>query len=136
MTRAQRFLVVLAVVAAGCGGSSHRTTSSAQVVRAWSAAVNRGDDEAAAALFGSKVVFVAGDYRTVLRSRDEALAFNRAIGWCGPIVRLARDDGEVVAQFSLASRSSGHCERGGRERGSVAFRIRDGKIVFFDQIGT
>jgi hypothetical protein len=35
----------------------------------------------------------------------------------------------------LASRPSGHCEHGGRERGSVYFRVRDGKIVFFDQIG-
>jgi hypothetical protein len=133
MTRAQRFLIVLVVTATGCGGSSPRTP--AEVVRAWSAAVNRGDDEAAAALFGSRVVFVAGDSRWVLRTRAQALAFNRAIGWCGPIVRLARDGGEMVAQFSLASRSSGHCERGGRERGSVAFRVREGEIVFFDQIG-
>jgi SnoaL-like domain len=133
MTRARCFLVLLAVAAAGCGGSSQRTP--AQVVRAWSAAVNRGDDEAAAALFGSRVVFVAGDSRRVLRTRAQTLAFNRAIGWCGPIVRLVRTDEEIVAQFSLASRPSGHCERGGRERGSVAFRVRDGKIVRFDQIG-
>ena len=133
MTRAQRFLIVLAVAAAGCGSSSPRTP--ADVVRAWSAAVNRGDDEAAAALFGSRVVFVAGDSQWVLRTPAQALAFNRAIGWCGPIVRLARTDEEIVAEFSLASRPSGHCERGGRERGSVYFRIRDGKIVFFDQIG-
>jgi SnoaL-like domain len=133
MPRARCFLVLLAVAAAGCGGSSQRTP--AQVVRDWSAAVNRGDDEAAAALFGSKVVFVAGDSRFVLRTRAQALAFHRAIGWCGPIVRLVRAGDEIVAQFSLASRPSGHCERGGRERGSVAFRVRDGKIVRFDQIG-
>jgi SnoaL-like domain len=133
MTRSWCFLTILALAVAGCGGSSHRTP--AQVVRAWSAAVNRGDNEAAAALFGSKVVFVAGDSRFVLRTRAQALAFHRAIGWCGPIVRLARKGDEIVAQFSLASRPSGHCDRGGRERGSVAFRIRDGKIVFFGQIG-
>jgi hypothetical protein len=97
--------------------------------------VNRGDNEAAAALFGSKVVFVAGDSRFVLRTRAQAFAFHRAIGWCGPIVRLARDGDEIVGRFSLASRPSGHCEHGGREHGSVAFRIRDGTIVFFDQIG-
>jgi hypothetical protein len=71
----------------------------------------------------------------VLRSRAEVLAFHRAIGWGGPIVRLAREGAEIVAQFSLASRASGHCKRGGRERGSVAFRVRDGKIVFFDERG-
>ena len=133
MRRAQLFLVVLAVAAAGCGGSSHRTP--AEVVRAWSAALNRGDEEAAAALFGPNAVFVAGDYQTVLRTREQALAFHREMVWCGPIVRLRAHSDEVEAQFSLASRPNAHCERGGRERGSVYFRVRDGKIVFFDQIG-
>ena len=50
-------------------------------------------------------------------------------------MRLARHGTEVVAQFSLASRPNGRCERGGRERGSVDFVIRDSKIVFFSQIG-
>jgi hypothetical protein len=67
MTRSRYFLSVLAIAAAG-GDGSHRTP--AQVVHAWSAASSRGDEEAAAALFGP-----------------------------------------------------------------VYFRIRDGKIVFFDQIG-
>jgi ketosteroid isomerase-like protein len=132
MTRSWCFLTVLAIVAAGCGGGRK---SPEEVVRAWSAAVNRGDDEAAAALFGPRVVFVAGDYQTVLRTRAQALRFNRALRWCGSIVRLARHGDEVMAQFSLASRPRGHCERGGRERASVAFTVRDGKIVFFDQVG-
>jgi hypothetical protein len=133
MTWSWCFLAALAIATAGCGGD--RPKSPAEVVRAWNAAVNRGDNEAAAALFGPKVVFVAGDYQTVLQSDAEALTFNRAIGWCGPIVRIAVHGGEVDAQFSLASRPSGHCERGGRERGSVSFWVRDGKIVRFDQIG-
>lgn len=133
MTRARCFLIVLAVALAGCGGSSRRTPT--EVVRAWSAAWNQGDEEAAAALFGPKAVFVAGDYQTVLRTREQVLAFHQEMAWCGPIVRLRAHGDEVEAQFSLASRPNGHCERGGRERGSVQFRVRDGKIVFFDQIG-
>jgi SnoaL-like domain len=133
MRRSSSFLIVLAVAAAGCGGESHKTP--AQVIRAWSAALNRGDDEAAAALFDSRVVFVAGDYQRVLRTHAQALAFNRELGWCGPIVRIAREGEEIVAQFSLASRRSGRCERGSGERASVAFLVRDGKIVRFDQIG-
>jgi hypothetical protein len=129
MTRAGAFLIVLAVAAAGCGGGR----SPEEVVRGWSAAVNRGDNEAAAKLFGSRVVFVAGDYQTVLRTHTQAVAFNRELRWCGPIVRLARRGQRVIAQFSLRTR--GHCDSGGRERGSVYFQIRDGKIVFFDQIG-
>jgi hypothetical protein len=132
MTRSWCFLAVLAIAAAGCGGGRKPPE---EVVHAWSAAVNRGDDQAAAALFGKRVVFVAGDYQTVLRTRAQAVAFNRMLHWCGPIVRLARQGDEVMAQFSLASRPSGRCERGGGERASVEFRVRDGKIVFFDQIG-
>jgi len=131
--RSSSFLIVLAVAAAGCGGERHKTPE--QVVRTWSAALNRGDNEAAAALFGSKVKSVAGDYQRVLRTRAQTLAFNRELGWCGPIVRIARHGNEVVAQFSLATRAPGRCERGGRERGSVDFFVRDGKIVFFSQIG-
>jgi hypothetical protein len=134
MTRSWCCLAVLALAAAGCGGGDRPRTPT-EVVRAWSAALNRGDNKAAAALFGSKVRFVAGDYQKVLRTRAQALAFNRALGWCGPIVRLARHGTEVMAQFSLASRPSGHCERGGREHGSVDFFVHDGKIVFFSQIG-
>ena len=71
----------------------------------------------------------------MLRTREQVLAFHREMVWCGPIVRLVAKGNEVEAQFSLASRPTAHCERGGRERGSVYFQVRDGKIVFFDQIG-
>jgi hypothetical protein len=132
MTRSWCFLAVLAIAVGGCGGGGN---SPEEVVRAWSAAVNRGDSEAAAAFFGTKVEILAGDSQAVLRTHAQSLAFNRSLGWCGPIVLLARHKDEVVAQFRLASRPSGPCEHGGRERGSVAFRVRDGKIVEFDQIG-
>jgi SnoaL-like domain len=134
MTRSRCLLAVLALAAAGCGGDRSPKTP-AEVVRAWSKAFNRGDEKAAAALFGPKVVFVAGDYQTVLHTREQALAFHREMVWCGPIVRMAAQGNEVEAQFSLASRPTAHCERGGRERGSVYFRVRDGKIVFFALIG-
>jgi SnoaL-like domain len=134
MTRSRCFLAVLALAVAGCGGDRSPKTP-AEVVRAWSAAFNRGDEEAAAALFGPKAVYVAGDYQAVLRTREQVLAFHREMVWCGPIVRLAAKGSEVEAQFSLASRPTAHCERGGRERGSVYFQVRNGKIVFFDLIG-
>jgi len=56
MTRGWCLVLALALVAAGCGGSSHRTP--AQVFRAWSAALSRGDEEAAAALVGPTARFV------------------------------------------------------------------------------
>jgi hypothetical protein len=132
MTRSWCFLIFLVIALAGCGGGRN---SPEKVVRAWSAAVNRGDNGAAAALFGAKVEILAGDHQTVFHTHAQSLAFHRSLGWCGPIVMLAEHEDEIVARFSLASRTSGHCERGGRERGTVAFRIRDGKIIRFEQIG-
>src|SRR5437588_5415596 len=132
-TRILLTIVALAAAtgAAGCGGGS---TSPPDVVRAWSKAVNRGDNEAAARLFGPRVKFVAGDYVTVVRGHERAVAFNAGLGWCGPIVRLVAKGTDVTAQFALATRAAGRCTAG-RERGSVFFRIRHGKIVLFDQIG-
>jgi hypothetical protein len=40
----------------------------------------------------------------------------------------------VTVTFALADRSTHQCRAVG-ERGSIFFRVRDGKIVLFDQIG-
>src|SRR2546421_541197 len=108
-----------ATAAAGCGSDS---TSPPDVVRAWSKALNRGDNESAALLFGPRVKFVAGDYVTVVRGHERAVAFNAGLGWCGPIVRLVAKGTDVTAQFALVTRGAGRCAAG-REHGSGFFRI-------------
>ena len=124
-------VIAAALVLAGCGGSE----SPEHVVRAWSKALNSGDNEAAGALFATNAKFVAGDYIEILRTRKQAVALNAGLGWCGPIVKLAAKGGDVTARFALATRGTAPCDRRGGERGSVFFQIRDGKIVLFDQIG-
>ena len=42
-------IILTALALTGCGG--HKTASAEQVTRAWSAALNRNDNEAAARLF-------------------------------------------------------------------------------------
>lgn len=116
---------------AGCGAS----TSPEHVVRDWSKALNSGDNEAAGALFAANAKFVAGDYIKVLHTREEAVAFNTKLRWCGPIVKLAVKGGDVTAMFALVTRGSASCigKRGGRA--SVFFQVENGKIVLFDQVG-
>jgi membrane protein required for beta-lactamase induction len=123
--------IAAALAVAGCGGSK----SPEHVVRAWSKALNGGDNEAAGALFAKDAKFVAGDIIEILRTRQEAVALNARIGWCGPIVKLAAKGGDVTARFALLTRKTARCDRGSAERGSVFFQIRDGKIVVFDQVG-
>jgi hypothetical protein len=123
--------IATALVVAGCGGSK----SPEHVARAWSKALNSGDNEAAGALFAKNAKFVAGDYIEILRTREQAIALNARLGWCGPVVKLAAKGSDVTARFALVTRGTAPCDRGSGERGSVFFRIRDGKIVVFDQIG-
>lgn len=123
--------IAAAALAAGCGG----LRSPEQVVRAWSEALNRGDVDAAAALFAPNAKTVAGDSIRILHTRKQAVAYNAEIRWCGPIVKLAARGGDVMAMFALHQRAAGRCDGRGGEHGSVYFEIRDGKIVLFDLVG-
>jgi hypothetical protein len=124
-------IAVASLVLVGCRGSK----TPEQVVRAWSEARNSGDDERAADLFATNAKIIAGDSVSFLRTHDQAVAFMKGLGWCGPIIKLVSRDSDVTARFSLVTRAAGSCRGRGRERGSVFFRIRDGRIVVFDLIG-
>jgi hypothetical protein len=115
---------------AGCGGSH----SPEHVVRAWSAAFNSGDNDGAADSFAAGAKVIAGDSVRALRNRHQAVAFNADLPCSGRIVNLEAAGAEVTATFELADRATHRC-RGVGERGSIVFRVRDGKIVVFEQIG-
>ena len=127
-------LIATAIVAvsylAGCGGSQ----SPEHVVRAWSKAFNTGDNDGAAGSFAAGAEVIAGDSVRVLRSRHQAVAFNAGLPCSGRIVNLKSAGAEVTATSELADRATHQC-RGVGERGSILFRVHDGKIVVFDQIG-
>jgi SnoaL-like protein len=123
--------IAAGLVVAGCGGSE----ASEHVVRVWSKALNSGDNDAAGALFAKNAKFVAGDHIEILRTREQAVALNARLGWCGQIVKLAAKGGDVTARFALVTRGTAPCDRRSGERGSVFFQVRDGKIVLFNQIG-
>ena len=93
-----------------------------------------GENIAAAGLFAADAKVVAGDSVRVLRNRNQAVAFNAGLPCSGRIVNLKAVGAEVTATFSLADRSTNEC-RGVGERGSIFFRVRDGKIAVFHQIG-
>jgi limonene-1,2-epoxide hydrolase len=121
---------LIAALLAGCGAPQ----SPERVVRTWSKAFNSGDNKKAARLFATGAKVIAGDSVRMLQSRDQAIAYTAGLPCSGRIVKLEAVGASVTATFELADRATHRC-RGIGERGSIHFRVRDGKIVVFDQIG-
>jgi hypothetical protein len=121
--------LVALVVAGGCGGGDPSPES---VVRAWSQALNSGDNEAAAELFAPGAEVIQGVSFT-LDTRREAIAFNAALPCSGEIVELVSDGDQVHATFRLGDRPASECDAPGAEV-EAAFRVREGKIVLWHQL--
>jgi SnoaL-like protein len=114
---------------AGCGGEP---PSAESVVRAWSQALNTGDNEAAAELFARGAEVIQGQ-AFVLETKREAIAFNAALPCAGEIVDLTTEGDTVTATFLLSDRETSRCDAPGAEV-RAAFRVRAGKIVLWHQL--
>jgi limonene-1,2-epoxide hydrolase len=130
MSRFLPLLVLLSLALAGCGSKSRSPSS---VVRAWSNALNAGDNQRAADLFAPDAQIVQGDQVERLRTHSEAVAFNRALPCSGRIVELRPRGGDIEAIFVLGNRPASRCDGPG-QRAAALFRIRRGKIVLWHQI--
>ena len=123
---------LLLAVLAGCGGGE---TTPASVVRAWSKALNAGDNDAAANLFAPRAEIIQNGVSTRLRTHAEAVAWNASLPCSGKIVDLSASGATVTATFLLGDRTTGPCDGPGR-RATAIFRVRDGKIVLWHQVPT
>jgi limonene-1,2-epoxide hydrolase len=121
--------VILALLA-GCGSGG---TSPERVVRAWSKALNAGDNDAAADLFAKNAEVVQGSVVTRLRTHADAVAWNTDLPCSGKIVSLSAHGPVVRATFVLGDRKSSPCDGPGK-RAAAVFRIRGGKIVLWHQV--
>ncbi|MDX6477453.1 MAG: hypothetical protein QOG29_40 [Gaiellaceae bacterium] len=129
-----RFLLltgaVLALIGAACGGGS---TSAEGVVRAWSSAVNAGDNETAADQFATDAEIVQGGVAQRFRTRADAVDWNAGLPCSGRIVGLETRGAEVTATFVLGDRPTSRCDGPGA-RARAVIRVRDGKIVLWHQV--
>ena len=129
-----RFLLALSLaatlLASGCGAGGR---SAEDVVRAWSRALNAGDNEAAAALFAPGARVVQGGLVTVLATHADAVRWNRGLPCSGKIVDLERSGNDVTATFVLGDRPASACDGPG-DRAAAVFRIRGGHIVLWHQV--
>lgn len=156
-------LLVIALLAVGCGDSGKPSTTTAaapaptaaapattvappastgagepvpaelaKVVRAWSEAVNRNDNAAAAALFApGAVARQSQEYQLV--DAEVATLWNNGLPCAGTVVGLRMVDVAVVATFVLGPRPQHQCDAPGARAGA-AFVIKDGLIVLWQQV--
>ena len=133
MRAALALLVAATALAAGCGGDDAGSPES--VVRAWSTALNEGDDEAAARLFAEGATVVQGGFYATLPTRETAVAFNASLPCSGEIIALRVEDDQVIATFLLGDRPTSACDGPG-ERATALFVVAEGKIVLWQQVPT
>ena len=104
-------------------------------MRAWSEALNAGDDEAAADFFapGARVVQVGSV--AILRTHEDAVSWNAGLPCSGRIVSISRSGDTVKASFVLGERPAHRCDAPGATATAV-FRVSDGLIVLWHQTGS
>ena len=104
------------------------------IVRAWSAALNRNDNAAAALLFAPNARIVQGPLDVRLTSPQLALAFNASLPCAGRIIRITVKGNAAVATFVLGHRPQHKCNAAPGEKAAAVFVVRDGKIVLWEQV--
>ena len=131
-TTPMKRIAILAVtgVLAGCGGHSARSPE--DTARAWSAALNKSDNEAAGSLFAANTEIIQNG-EIVLQTHRDAVRWNAGLPCGGRITRVIhqRKD-QVLVVFRLTERPGHHCDAPGIEAAAV-FRVEHGKIVLWRQ---
>jgi hypothetical protein len=124
-----RLVGVLAflALAGGCGGSR----SPEQIVRAWSDAINHGQNDEAAELMAPNAKIVQQGRAFLLPARPDALRFNTSLPCQGRIVALSTDGNRVTASFLLDNRGTFACGGVGTTDTAV-FTIRHGRIAVWE----
>jgi hypothetical protein len=104
------------------------------VVRAWSRALNAGDNEAAAALFAPGAIVVQGGVAYELETREQAVAWNATLPCSGRIVEIVVRGGIVGAVFELGDRPASACDAPAGTLAAALFAIEDGLITVWSQV--
>ncbi len=99
------------------------------MIQGWVDSLSKGDVEGAAGYFAVPSVVENGTAPVTLRSRADAVAFNRSLPCGAKLVRARPLDRFIAATFRLTNRPGGGCGTGAGGLARTAFVIRGGKIV-------
>jgi hypothetical protein len=101
------------------------------IVRAWSRRLNANDNKGAAALFAPGARLIQGvDVRL---TPALAVAWNESLPCGGTIIGMTRNGNRVRATFVLKERPKHKCDGPG-EKAAAVFVVKNGKIVFWQQV--
>jgi len=104
------------------------------IVRAWSAALNRNDNAAAARLFAPNARVIQGPLDARLTSPQLALEFNASLPCAGRIVQITVKGNRATATFVLGRRPRHTCTATRGEKAAALFVVRNGKIVLWEEV--
>jgi limonene-1,2-epoxide hydrolase len=113
-----------------CGGGS---PSAESVVRAWSQALNTGDNQTAAKMFAPDAKVVQAGTVVTLHTHGDAVAWNSALPCSGQILSIHSKGDTATATFLLGDRPHSRCDGPG-ERAKAMFRVVKGRIVLWHQL--
>ena len=122
-----------AVLATAAAGTAQAAVKPADVVRAWSRALNANDNEHAARLFAMNARVVQPGVDVRLISHRLAVAFNNALPCAGKIVEIRVAGNRATAVFLLGQRPKHRCDAPG-VKAAALFVVRSGKIVLWQQV--
>jgi hypothetical protein len=102
-------------------------------VRAWSDALNAGENERAASFFAEGARVVQGLRSFRLDDTDEALDFARSLACGVEIVHAEASGNRLEATVELRPRPGRRCDGPGRRSGLIV-RVDDGRIVLWHEV--
>lgn len=126
-------MLVGAVLAMAAAGTAQAAATPAEVVRAWSRALNANDNERAALLFAHNARVVQPGVDVRLNTHALAVAFNGALPCAGRIVEIRVSGNRATATFVLGQRPKHRCDAPGAKAAAL-FVVRQGKIVLWQQV--
>jgi limonene-1,2-epoxide hydrolase len=126
-------VLLAAVLAMAAAGTAQAAATPAEVVRAWSRALNSNDNERAALLFAHNARVVQPGVDVRLNTHALAVAFNAALPCAGRIVEIRVSGSRATATFVLGQRPKHRCDAPGAKAAAV-FVVRLGKIVLWQQV--
>ena len=139
-------LALTAAIAAGCGGSGHRSDTQpsaskpgtgvrtakpadVRVIQGWVDTLRAGHVAAAARYFAVPAIVQNDSPLAKLTSEAQVRAFNAALPCGAKLKRTFAYGRYVAAVFVLTNRPGGGCGTGVGQEAATAFVIRKGKIV-------
>jgi limonene-1,2-epoxide hydrolase len=134
-----RWLTAIALVAAFAAAtflgtaSAARPKTPAQIVRAWSKALNASNDKAAGALFARNAVTIQGPNVIRLPNLKIATLWNASLPCAGQITKLRVKGNVATATFVLGERPGHRCDGPG-QLAAAKFTVVKGKIVRWEQV--